>query len=118
MSILTDIKDLITGAGFTLYTGYAPTGARLPYIVQRPAIVSANELAINGDGISWDNQVYLYTCGASFEASSNLALEAMRILQGARSGGSTMNTFMGYSASQLEGQYEAQVTVQLTKGEI
>ncbi|WNN95214.1 tail terminator [Microbacterium phage Tinyman4] len=118
MSMMDDIKGLVEAASLPIHNGYAPTGARVPYTVQRPIIMAANEEAINGDGLSWDQQMGLYACGASVEASYNLALDLMRVLQGKRSGGSTLSTSMGYVGAQVEGHYESQVTVQLTQGGI
>lgn len=119
MSMMDDIKGYIEATDLPpIHNGYAPTGARVPYTVQRPLIAGANELAISGDGLSWDDQMSLYACGGSVEASFNLALDLMRTLQGKRSQGSTLSTSMGYNGAVVEGHYETQVTVQLTQGSI
>lgn len=120
MSILTDISDLIADNDLTVYTGYPPTGATVPYTVHRPLIVGSVPEAESIAGTSgiWDYQTSLYACGASVEASFNLALELMRILQGAVVGGTTLSTSMGYNGAQVEGHYESQVTVQLNQGGI
>lgn len=120
MSILTDISAIIETAGLTVYTGYAPTRAALPYTVHRPLILDdvTEARAISGDAGIWDYQTSLYACGASVEASFNLAVELMRTLQGKRVGGTTLSTSMGYNGAQVEGHYESQVTVQLNQGGI
>lgn len=118
MSILDDIKALVEGAGLVIYTGYAATNARLPYVVQRPLYLDAGDTAISGDAVAWDNQVSLYACGASVEASFNLGLEVIRAIQGKRVADTTLNTSMGYSGAPVEGHYESQVTAQLNQGGI
>ena len=116
MSILEDITDLITVA--PAHEGYAPSGAKLPYVVNRPLIAGVPEMAITGDGLNWDFQFSLYCCGASVAASYNLAVAVMGDLQGKRVGGTTLSTSMGYSGAPVEGHYESQVTVQLNQGGI
>jgi hypothetical protein len=116
VSILDDIESLVEGASLTIYTGYAPTGATLPYAVQRPLYVDDVEQALSGDAVDWDMQISLYACAGSVEASFNFAMQLMTLLQGARAGGTTLSTSMGYSGAPVEGHYESQVTVQLNQG--
>ena len=116
MSILTDIGALVTQA--PLHTGEAPTGAVLPYVVHRPLLVGDLEVALSGDAMDWDYQTSLYCCGASVEASFNLALAVVGTLQGKRVGGTTLSASTGYIGAQVEGHYESQVTVQLNQGGI
>lgn len=116
MSIFTDINGLVTAA--PSHMGYAPTGAKLPYVVSRPLITDDLTLALAGNAIDWDLQYSLYCCGASVEASHNLALMVMSELQGQRVGNTTLSTSMGYDSAQVEGHYESQVTVQLNQGGI
>lgn len=116
MSIIEDINALVTQA--PAHTGYAPTGAKLPYVVQRPVVVDGDDPALAGNRISWDWQTSLYCCGASVEASFNLALAVCVALQGARVGGTTLNASIGYIGAPVEGHYESQVTVQLNQGGI
>lgn len=116
MSIYNDIMALVTAV--PSYSGYAPTGAKLPYVVTRPLTADDVELAINGSGIDWDMQYSVYCCGGSVEASYNLAIAVMGELQGQRVGGTTLSTSMGYVGAQVEGHYETQVTVQLNQGGI
>lgn len=116
MSIFNDINALVTAA--PAHLGYAPTGARVPYVVSRPLIVDDLELALAGNALDWDFQFSLYCCGGSVEASYNLALEVMQQLQGVRVGDTTLSTSMGYIGAQVEGHYESQVTVQLNQGGI
>jgi hypothetical protein len=118
MSLLQEIQAPLTAAQLTLYTGYAPTGAVLPYTVHRPLTVTEVNLAVNGDALSWDHQTTLYCCGGSVEASYNLGLAVMRALQGVRVAGTTLSVSMGYSGTQVEGHYESQITVQLHQGGI
>ena len=116
MSIFTEITDLVTMV--PSHEGYPPTGAKLPYVVSRPLLVDDVELALNGDALGWDFQFSLYCCGASVEASFNLALAVIGTLQGARVGGTTLAASMGYNGAEVEGHYESQVTVQLNQGGI
>jgi hypothetical protein len=116
MSIFNDITNLVTAAPAT--EGYPITGQALPYVVSRPLAASTLEEAICGDAIDWDFQFTLYCAAASVEASFNLAVLVMAELQGARVGGTTLSTSMGYSGAQVEGHYESQVTVQLNQGGI
>jgi hypothetical protein len=116
MSVLLDIGGLVTVA--PLYTGYPPTDASLPYVVHRPLIVDSDVPALSGDAIDWDFQTSLYCCGASVEASFNLALAVAGTLQGARVGDTTLSASIGYIGTQVEGHYESQVTVQLNQGGI
>lgn len=118
MGILADIDTVAELAGVTIYTGYAPTGAELPYAVHRPLILDALEEALNGEALVWDYQTTMYACGESVEASFNLAVLLMSTLQGARVGNTTLSTSMGYSGAVVEGHYESQVTVQLNQGGI
>ena len=117
MGILQDINAFIEAASLPVHTGYAPTGAALPYAVHRPLFVDV-EPALNGKAVVWDYQTTIYACAASVEASFNLAVQLMIILQGARVGSTTLSTSMGYSGAVVEGHYESQVTVQLNQGGI
>lgn len=114
MSIYTDITNLVTAA--PSHEGYPPTGAQLPYVVSRPLIIDDLGVALAGNAIDWDYQYSLYCCGASVEACYNLAVMVMNQLQGARVGGTTLKTSMGYVGAQVESHYETQVTVQLNQG--
>lgn len=116
MSIYTDINQMIQDNGLTIYPGYPATGASLPYTVARPLIVTPDSEAIAGNATVWDTQYSLYACSGSVEASLNLAVVLMTLLQGARIGGTTLSTSMGYAGAQVEGHYESQVTVQLNQG--
>jgi len=118
MSILTEVSDIIKASNLAVYNGYPTTGATLPYTVHRPLIIDVDDLALSGDTLGWDYQTALYACGASVEASFNLALLLMRTLQGQRVGGTVISTSMGYSGAQVEGHYESQVTIQLNQGGI
>ena len=117
MSILTDITALVAAA--PAHVGYAPTGAKLPYVVSRPLLFDdALERALSGDPVAWDTQYSLYCCGASVEACFNLAVMVMQELDGKPLAGTTLSTSMGYVGAQVEGHYESQVTVQLNQGGI
>jgi hypothetical protein len=116
MSAFSDITELVTSA--PCHSGYAPTGAQLPYAVHRPLVLDGSSVAVDGSAFMWDYQSTIYACGASVEASFNLAVAIMAELQGARVSGSTLTTSMGYSGAQVEGHYESQVTVQLNSGGI
>lgn len=118
MTLFNDVTNLITVV--PAHPGYPPTGTKLPYVVTRPLILDAiaEDFSIAGDSGIWDLQFSVYCCGASVEASYNLALEVMRELQGQRVGGTTLNTSTGYVGAPVEGHYETQVTVQLNQGGI
>lgn len=116
MSILEEIEALVTQA--PIHTGYAPTGAQLPYVVHRPLLVDDQTVAVSGDAIDWDFQSSLYCAGASVEACFNLALAVSGTLQGARVGNTTLSVSIGYVGAEVEGHYESQITVQLNQGGI
>lgn len=113
---MSDITVLLKAAGLTVFEGYAKTGSVPPYIVNRPMILDDDVLALSGDAIGWDFSFSLYCVGASVEASFNLAVEAIKALQGKRVGGSTLACSMGYTGAQVESRYESQVTVQINQG--
>ena len=116
MSTLNDIVSIVQGAGLSIVSGYAGTQTKLPYTVVRPLLLGDPQVAVAGNGLAWDEQHTLYACGESVEASFNLAVLLMKTLDGARVGGTTLSTTMGYSGAQVEGHYESQVTVQLNRG--
>lgn len=116
MSIFNDITNLVAAA--PAHEGYAPTGAKPPYVVSRPLLTDDLARALDGSPIDWDFQFSLYCAGASVEASWNLAILVMKDLDGKRVGGTTLSTSMGYIGAQVEGHYESQVTVQLNQGGI
>lgn len=116
MSNLNAIDALITAA--PSHIGYAPTGAAVPYVVTRPLVIDTLATALDGSAIDWDTQFTIYCAAGSVEASYNLAVEVMRDLQGARVGGTTLSTSMGYNGAPVEGHYESQVTAQLNQGGI
>lgn len=114
---LSALSALIQPTGPT-HTGYAPTGAKLPYNVLRPMVLDPEALALDGSAIDWDLQYGVYCCGASVEASFNLAKLVIMAVHGQRLGGTTLSASMGYSGAQVEGHYECQVTIQLNQGGI
>lgn len=111
---MSDITTLVTMA--PAYDGYAPTGAELPYVVNRPLVMDPDGVALAGNAYDWDTQFSLYCCGGSVEASFNLAGMVLTALHGARVAGTTLSCSMGYIGAQVEGHYESQVTVQLNQG--
>lgn len=116
---MISISQLVRDAGLQCFDGYAITGAKLPYVVNRPLILQPEgELTLCGGAIGWDNQFTLYCAAGSPEASYNLAKMVMSLLQGKRVLDSTLATSMGYSGAPVEGHYESQVTVQVAQGEI
>lgn len=115
---MNDITTALSGLGVPVYDGYPATGARLPYIVHRPFLVDVPDTAVCGDAVSWDYQHAVYCCGASVEASFNLAKMVLGALQGKRIGGSVLATSMGYVGARVEGHYESQVTAQSYQGGI
>ena len=118
-SFLNDITAQLATIGVQNFDGYAATGAALPYTVTRPLDVGTdNDLALNGDVVGWNFQFSVYACGASVEASFNLALAVIKALQGAWVRGTTLSASMGYNGAEVEGHYESQVTVQLNQGGI
>jgi hypothetical protein len=115
---LSDIRPLVEAIGVAVFDGYARSGAKVPYVVQRPMLINYENLALNGSAIDWDNQFNLYACGGSVEASFNLAKEVIAAVHGERVGGSTLAASMGYSGAPVEGHYETEVTVQINTGGI
>lgn len=115
---LADIAALAENTGYTVYRGYAGTGARPPYVVVRPMLVDWGSLAVSGDAIGWDTQFGIYCVGGSVEASFNLAQAVIRETHAKRVGGSTLAATMSYSGALVEGAYESQVTIQTDQGEI
>lgn len=113
MSALNTLLEPVDGTGFL---GYPDTGARAPYYVIRPMVTTPGDLALCGQSLTWDFQLGVYCCGASVEASYNLALAVMRALQGKRVDDSTLSCTMGYVGAQQESHYETQVTVQIDQG--
>jgi len=116
MVSMDDIKVYLDAADIPNYKGYAPTNAKVPYVVDRPLIIDHEDVALDGSAIGWDNQFALYCAAGSVEASLNLAKEVIIALQGKYVGGSTLDTSMGYSGAQVEGHYETQVTAQINTG--
>jgi hypothetical protein len=118
VSAFSDIQAIVEQGNFTVYSGYAPTGAKLPYTVHRPLVLNEEASSVAGVVIDWDYQSTLYACAESVEASWNLAVALMQALSGKPAGGTTLSTSMGYSGAPVEGHYESQVTVQLNQGGI
>lgn len=121
MSTFGDITALVSASGITVYDGYPPSGAKLPYVAHRPFYTSVaegeNPRNLDGSAVAFDHQSTLYACAGSVEASYNLAMLLMAF-DGVYMGNTTLSTSMGYSGAQVEGHYESQVTVQLNQGGI
>ena len=115
---MKDISTLLRAGGLTVFDGYAKTGSAPPYVVNRPMILDGDTEALCGQNISWDFNFSLYCVASSVEASFNLAVMAVKALQGKRVGGSTLSCSMGYTGAQVESRYESQVTVQINQGEL
>lgn len=98
------------------YNGYANTGAKLPYVVARPLSLNPDELSLDGSAVIWNNQVTLYCCAGSVQASSNLARAVLRRVHGARIGDDVLSASVGYFGAPVDGHYEAQITVQVNQG--
>ena len=115
---MSDLNPILNTDSISTYSGYASTGAKLPYRVVRPFILDPTDIALSGDALDWDFQFSVYCCAASVEASFNLAKDTMSRLQGARIGSSTLSTSLGYAGAPVEGWYESQIIVQVTQGEL
>lgn len=113
-----DISTLIRNSGLRVFEGYAATGSKPPYIVTRPMIADAGDLALCGHPMDWDNRFGVYCVAESVAASYNLAVLVIKALQGKRVGDDVISCSMGYSGAQVESRYETQVTVQLYQGEL
>ena len=113
---MSDITEALSGLGVQVYVGYPPTGVQLPYVVHRPGLIDVPDIAVCGGAVDWDFSHDLYACGASVEASFNLAKLVLGARQGNRIGDSTLATSMGYMGAQVEGHYESQVTAQSYQG--
>lgn len=118
MTLTVDVLTLVDILEVPTYSGYAPTGAQLPYVVARPLTVDFTEVAVNGAALGWDNQATLYCCGGSVDAAHNLAVAVLNTLHGAYVGGTTLACSIGYNGAVVEGHYESQVTVQRNEGAI
>jgi hypothetical protein len=118
MTIINDIEIILDP--LNSFIGSARTGTEPPYVVIRPLFLGTAEdaEALSGDALGWDQQISVYCCGASVEASYNLALSVMALCQAKRAGGYVMGTSMGYVGAAVEGHYESQVTIQMNQGEI
>ena len=113
---MSEISTLLRADSLTVFDGYASTGSKPPYVVNRPMILDPDAAALCGQALDWDFSFSLYCVGASVEASYNLALRVIQALQGKRVGDSTLSCSMGYSGAQVESRYESQVTVQINQG--
>lgn len=113
---ITQVNAHIETLPVKVYDGYAPTGARAPYVVTRPLFLDAEGIALDGSAVAWDYQVTAYCVGASVSASFNLAQSVIGAVQGKRVDDSTLSASMGYTGAQVEGQYESQVTIQTHQG--
>lgn len=115
---MSDIISAIEASGITVYDGEAATGARLPYIVVRPLNLGAEDLALSGGSMAWNNEFTAYCCGAGHTASFNVAKLLIQAVQGMHVGDSTLSTTLGYVGARVEGNYETQVTIQVHQGGI
>jgi hypothetical protein len=118
MVSMSEISNVVRAAGISVYDGYAPTNAKVPYVVNRPLLIDHENVALNGSVLDWDNQFALYAAGGSVEASFNLAKDVILAAQGKPVGGSTLDCTMGYVGASVEGHYESQITVQINTGGI
>lgn len=114
---MEQIRQML-GQDYPSYIGYAATNAQLPYAVIRPLATDPADVAVAGTVYAWDNDLSLYCCGGSVEASYNLSKDAVRKLAGQRYGGSTLVARIGYVGAAVEGHYESQVTIETTQGVI
>lgn len=110
------LQNALSAVGVAVYKGYAVTGATLPYMVIRPLSLLSEEESVGGPSMVWDSQNSIYCVAGSVEASHNLALAAMRAVEGNRVGGHYLSTSLGYVGALIEGAYETQVTTQVRKG--
>ncbi|QFP95340.1 tail terminator [Microbacterium phage YuuY] len=115
---LQALKAAMAGIGDPVHVGYAPSNAKVPYVVLRPLVLDPTNVGLAGNAIDWDNQATAYACGGSVEASFNLARAVMAACQGERVAGYVLSTSMGYSGAPVEGHYETQVTIQNNQGGI
>lgn len=113
---LQDLVVPLASLGCPVFIGYPTTGAPAPYATLRPALVQPSAVAIGGRAIGWVCDYVLYCTGASVEASYNLAVLAMGLLQGARVGDSTLSVSLGYSGNLVEGAYDSAVTIDVMQG--
>lgn len=116
MSLLTEITDLLTNSLAPCYTGFAPTGATLPYMVHRPLLMQDAGRAVSGGALAWEQSTSLYACAGSVEAAYNLGIAAQQALDGVAVGGVVLATTLGYTAAPVEGHYESQITIQANQG--
>lgn len=115
---MSSITAALASVGVQVFDGYPDTGAKMPYLVNRPMIIQPDELALSGDALDWSFQWGVYCCGGSVEASFNLAKSVISRLQGVRVGDSTLSCTIGYVGASVESHYESQVTLQINQGAI
>lgn len=112
---LEALKEAIALAtGTAAYSGYADTGAQVPYSVVRPG-THTPDVAIAGNALEWDTSFLVYCCGASIEACYNLA-KLVLSLQGTMVDGHALSCSLGYVGAQVESHYETAVTIQFNQG--
>lgn len=115
---MDELTAVLSGidANVPVYSGYAPTGARAPYLVVRPLYLESAGDALSGDSVGWSDQTSVYAVAASVTASGNLARAVVRETHGLYVGGSALSATANYAGVQIEGQYESQVTITRTRG--
>lgn len=113
---MATIAQALQPLGVPCYTGYAATGATLPYVVVRPITTDPNDRTLCGSATSWTDRLGVYCCGASVAASSNLARDVAGELATQFAGKADLSAAVAYYGNALEGQYESLVTVTTTEG--
>lgn len=112
------IAKAAEAVGVPVYTGYASTGAKVPYVVARPLTADSTSYSVGGESLSWDDRYSLYAVAGSVVASHNLGLAIAQAVEGTRIGGNYVATSIGYIGALTEGSYETQITAQTTKGSL
>lgn len=101
-----------------VYVGYAESMADLPYIVIRPLYLSPTDNSVCGGAVAWDEQVSVYCCASSVQASYNLCKLVIEAIDGKMVDGHVASAYAGYADSLIEGHYESNVTITIMRGEL
>lgn len=116
--MLDDILTGLGGVGFSVYKGYAPNNAKPPHAVLRPVYLGDGPVPLSGPQLAYPATIGVYCRGASVEASFNMAVAAIKALDGLAMRGTQAVASMGYTGAVVDGAYESQVTVTFTEGSL
>ena len=114
--LLIDVVTILQSANVTVYSGYAFTEATAPYIVVRPLAFIPDTLTLSGTPFASAESFSVYCCGASVEASFNLALSVMSVIADQRIGGYVPVMRINYTGAEVQGLYETNLEITMETG--